>query len=209
MELQALRSNIIGMKSKLIYCFFILVVIFQSNAYCETKSYLVVFEEGYYKKKEYKLYEARVTVYQNNKKLRTNEELRGSTLPNRFLYYVDKNRPIVEPGEYRFDVERSSRFGKALRLNGGKYVETMNPNPCKHNQYIADGIWVHSGRKAGPVKGSIGCLTIDPNNWDEFIKLFPSAGDWKKEGFQGKIVIKRYSDNSSNKLSSPSNLRIR
>ena len=181
---------------------------FEFNAYCEVKSYLVIFEEGYYKKKENKLYEAKVTVYQNDKRLRTNAEIIGSTLPNRFLYYVDKNRPVVEPGEYRFDVERSSKFGKALRLNGGRYVETMNPNPNKHNQYLADGIWVHSGRKKGPVKGSKGCLTINPKNWNEFIKLFPSVKDWKKFGFQGKILIRRSSNSNSNKLSPPSNLRI-
>ena len=197
------------MSSKLFYCLFLFVIMIQSNAYCEVKSYLVVFEEGYYKKKENKLYEARVTVYRNDKKLRTNEEVRGSTLPNRFLYYVDKNRPIVEPGEYRFDVERSSKFGKALRLNGGRHVETMNPNPNKHNQYLADGIWVHCGRKKGPVKGSKGCLTIDPKNWNEFIKLFPSVKDWKKFGFQGKILIKKGSNSNSKKLNPPSNLRIR
>lgn len=139
---------------------------FNFNAYCEAKSYLVLFEEDYFKKEVDKLYKAKVEVYKNNKLLRTNKVIRGSTLPNRFLYYVDKNRPIVESGEYRFDVERSDNLGKALRLNGGRYVETLNPNPSKHNRNLANGIWVHCGRKKGPVKGSKGCLTIDPKNWN-------------------------------------------
>jgi len=196
------------MRNKLIYCFFIFVVVFQSYAYCGANFYLVVFEEGHYKEKEDELYSARVAVYKNSKRLRTNEEIKGSTLPNRFLYYVDKNRPIVEPGEYKFDVERSSKLGKALRLNGGKYVGTINPNPNKHNQYLADGIWIHSGRKKGPVKGSEGCLTINPGNWNEFMKLFPGPENWKKNGCKGKIVIKRLSGSRSNKPNSPLNLRI-
>lgn len=197
------------MKTKFtIYCLFLLIAIFNLNAYGAMKCYLVVFEEGYYEEKEGRLYGAKVTVYQGDKKLKTNQEIRGSTLPNRFLYYLDKNRPIVAPGEYKFNVKRSDKFTKALCLNEGSFIDTINPNPHNQNHYIANGIWVHKGRSKGPIRGSEGCITIDPKNWNEFIKLFPNVEDWKEKGYQGKIIITRDMSRNSNKPSSPSNLRI-
>jgi hypothetical protein len=197
------------MKTKFtIFCLFLLIILFKLNAYGAMKCYLVVFEEGYYEEEEDQLYRAKVTVYQGDKKLKTKEEIRGSTLPNRFLYRLDKNRPIIASGEYKFDVKSSDKFSKALRLSEGGFIDTINPNPRNHNHYIANGIWVHKGSK-GPIRGSEGCITIDPKNWDEFIKLFPYAEDWKKKDYQGKIIITRDSDRSFNQPSSPSNLRIR
>ena len=171
--------------------------------------YLVVFEEGYFEREKGRLYRAKVTVYKSGKELRARGEIRGSTLPNRFLYYLDKDRPVVAPGEYKFDVKCSGKFRKALCLNGGGYTDTINSNPSKQGKYVANGIWVHKGRTKGPVKGSEGCLTIDPGNWDEFIGLFPGAEEWKKRRCQGKIIITRDSDGWLNKPNSPSNPRIR
>ena len=175
-----------------IFCLFLLIL-FRFDAHAGVESYVVVFEERYYQE-DGQLYRAEVTVYKSGKKLKTHGEIRGSTLPNRFLYYMDKNRPIIAPGEYAFDIKNSRKFSKALILNNGGYTETVNPNPTQYNRYMANGIWVHKGRNKGPVKGSKGCLTIDSKNWDEFINLFPSAEDWKKRHCRGKIIITRNSD---------------
>lgn len=197
------------MKTKFtIYCLFLLSILFKLDASGEMKCYSVVFKEGYYEQEEGRLYGANVEVYKSNRKLKTKEEIRGSTLPNRFLYYIDKNLPIIASGEYRFDVESSHKFGKALRLNEGGCIDTINPNPNNHDQYLANGIWVHKGRRKDPIRGSKGCITIDPKNWDEFIRLFPDAEDWKKKNYQGKIIITRDLSGNSSKPSSPSNLRI-
>lgn len=189
-----------------IFCLFLLIIIFPLNAYCEKKSYVVVFEEGYYKNEG--RYRAKITVYHNNYKFKTKNEIRGSTLPNRFLYHTDKDRPIITSGEYRFDVKFSRKFRKALCLNGGGYIETINLNPHSQNKYLANGIWVHKGRGKSPVKGSEGCLTIAPDNWNEFMQLFPRAEDWKKKGYKGKIIITRGYAANPRRPSHPSNFRI-
>ena len=195
------------MKFKLNIVFLLLfITAFELNAFAGMKSYLVAFEEEFYKDNQ--LYQARVMVYLNNKRLGTEKEIRGSTLPNRFLYYMDKNRPVVASGEHRFDIVSCAKFGKALRLNHGGYVQTMNPNPIKHGDRLATGIWIHKGKSSGPVKGSHGCLTIAPQNWKEFIKLFPGPKEWKKMNYQGKTTIIRNSKKASNRPDSPSNFRI-
>ena len=187
---------------------FILLFITASglNASGGVKDYLVLFEEGFYEKN--KMYRARVTVYMNGKKLTTKREIKGSTLPNRFIYCVDKNRPVVATGEHRFDVSACDRFGKALLLNHGGYVQTLNPNPTKHGDHLATGIWIHSGRSSGPVKGSHGCLTIAPKHWKAFIALFPGPKEWKDTNCKGKIAITRRDETVFNGSERPVNLRI-
>ncbi|MDY6972535.1 MAG: hypothetical protein SV775_09425 [Thermodesulfobacteriota bacterium] len=190
------------------YSFLLLISVFTLDANGGMESYLVVFEEGSFRQEASRLYRAKVTVFMGGKKLRTSEGIKGSTMPNRFLYYTDRDLPVIASGEYEFDVRYSRKFGKALCLNGGGFTDTVNPNPTKHGQYVANGIWVHKGRSKGPVKGSEGCLTIDPRDWDKFISLFPGAEEWKNRRCQGEIIIMRNSDAYFRRPSRPSNLRI-
>ncbi len=50
-------------------------------------------------------------------------------------------------------------------------VPSIAPNPNNNNLSLITGAWIHRGGQNGT--GSQGCLTISPNNWNNFISNFP------------------------------------
>ena len=61
-------------------------------------------------------------------------------------------------------------------MNGDGFVPTTAPNPNFPSQgSTANLIRVHSGYR-NTWKGSAGCMTINPAQWDSFMKTVPSSG---------------------------------
>ena len=122
--------------------------------------------------------------------------VRGSTLPNPYWYYKDKSGksifqddkkwPIVAAGIYSFDVIDTTKwngsYNRALKINKGYFVPTVNKNPNRSNERKANKIWIHRGRRNGPNRDSEGCLTIHPDDWDTFQSYFPSQHEWESTG---------------------------
>ena len=126
------------------------------------------------------------------------------------VYNEDKKWPIIASGEYTFDVDHLMSWTsqpKALIINGGAFVTTVNPNPNQNNQYKADKIWIHTGTREGVNRGSEGCLTINPDKWQSFIDLFPSRDEWVRGHYSGKLLLLRGHESDSPPCP-PRNVRI-
>jgi hypothetical protein len=53
-------------------------------------------------------------------------------------------------------------------------VPTRGPNPNNGNKNFATGIRIHPGSRRRT--GSEGCLTIDPQFWDDFMRSIGPSG---------------------------------
>ena len=90
-----------------------------------------------------------------------------------------------------FECVEHHKFGKCLLVNGGFPVASRVPNPNHGGAYIITEVFVHSGGHGCNNKrwrGSAGCLTIPPEDWDNFISLF-------EIGEKGHLTIKPYMEN--------------
>lgn len=120
----------------------------------------------------------------------------GGLRPLVSVFKEDKKYPIIMSGIYKFKTVKHNRYNpRALILEEGGFVPTFNANPNQGGAFIANEIFVHKGRHTGVNRDSAGCITIDPEEWDSFIKLFP-------EGSTGVIEIVR------GLLQRPWNLRV-
>jgi RHS repeat-associated protein len=104
----------------------------------------------------------------------------GSSLPNSV-----STQATVATGEYKYVVEYSDYYkSNVLIVNEGGNVPVtggFNPNvnyPATYGTPYADGILVHSGDSLW-WRGSAGCITVQPNQWNAFINNF-QAGDTGK-----------------------------
>jgi len=55
----------------------------------------------------------------------------------------------------------------------GGYIATINQNLNQGFNSYAAGINVHRGQRTSDLKRSEGCITISPDDWEDFIALFP------------------------------------
>ena len=94
-----------------------------------------------------------------------------------------KNCPEILPGTYPFTLAPFPRTGTPLLpaaplLGNDGTVPTRAPNPNNGNQSSATGIRIHPGLPSEKRRtGSEGCLTLDPNYWDDFMKGAGSGGN--------------------------------
>lgn len=109
---------------------------------------------------------------------------RASTCPN--PYAVGDSTPWenlygwIADGEYKWQCVDHPRFGKCLLVNGGREVKSRNPKRPAMTE-----IFVHRGAiksKNPNWRGSRGCMTVPPNDWDAFTAKF-------KTGETGKLII--------------------
>jgi hypothetical protein len=114
----------------------------------------------------------------------------GSTCPNPYSpsrsgLIWSEAYALVCCGRYIYECVQHDTYGKCLLLNGGRSIPTENPNRNHGNHYYATEIFVHSGGRNSANKfwrGSAGCLTCDPDKWDEYMSNF-------KVGDTGFIII--------------------
>lgn len=107
----------------------------------------------------------------------------GSSLPNE-----GSNNPTVQAGTYSFstDSHNSNLSGSypALTLNKKGDVPTIGANPNNPTgASTANHINIHFGWNYSQ-RGSAGCLTVAPADWEGFISNFPS-------GSSGNVIILR------------------
>ena len=57
--------------------------------------------------------------------------------------------------------------------------------------YITEGINIHRGRRSRDYKDSEGCLTIHPDDWGCFIRIFPCIKEWNNQGHEGIVEVIR------------------
>lgn len=88
----------------------------------------------------------------------------------------------VAPGEYGYDVIAHTKHGMCLRVNGGGRVATRNWNPVQRDNFML-GCLVHCGQTES-WRGSAGCLTLPPEDWQRFMQCFAL-------GQRGKLVVRR------------------
>jgi hypothetical protein len=83
-------------------------------------------------------------------------------------------------GKYAFECRITNKHGKCLMLNGGAVCATTNPNynpstthPGTYTAYLVE---IHAGfrgvKSGRPWRGSLGCQTVDPDDWPTFISHF-------------------------------------
>jgi hypothetical protein len=74
-------------------------------------------------------------------------------------------------------VKTSGDLRPALAVNGDNSVPVISNNPTKTT---SSGVNVHNGSTS--LRGSDGCLTIQPSDWRRFIQIFldlyPDLSDW-------------------------------
>lgn len=134
-------------------------------------------------------------VFENFSKMKLKKIGLGGLRPLVDLFKDDKEWPIVSAGIYSFDVKDTSRWGgrysRALKVNHGLFVPTVNNNPNQSYKRKANGIWIHRGRKNAPNRDSEGCLTIHPDSWDTFQLFFPSQNVWEDTASVGTVYVVR------------------
>jgi hypothetical protein len=94
----------------------------------------------------------------------------------------------------------------ALRL-----TPEQNHYKFKGHRFFADRIRIYRGRYDGPNRDSAGVLTIDPAQWDDFIKLFPIGSHGSIEVARGLSFTppsRCLKKTNSTEPSAPTNLRI-
>ena len=96
----------------------------------------------------------------------------------------------------------------------GIWLSTINKNNQHAMKKIAAGINIHDGRRSRDYRDSEGCLTIHPDDWDQFIHKLPNINSWKSEGHTGEvIVIRKHEEPAEESVAEtptpPSSLRIR
>ncbi len=146
-----------------------------------------------------------------------------NSIPSGEIYnilFYDKKKPIIASGKYNFTIKwlQYNQFsGKALLMvNDGNGIDTLNKyyrDGKWSNSLKASNIWIHKGQEEydDANRDSIGCITIDPEEWNSFINLFPDKNEWASNNYIGKVYITRnYThekfpdvDACSLKLSSP------
>jgi hypothetical protein len=82
----------------------------------------------------------------------------------------------LAPGIYRWQKQDDGKRSWGylhLYVNDGEPVPSRNPNPNqKKNANLLDGVSVHTGftySRDPKLKGSNGCITFPPDDWDNFI----------------------------------------
>jgi hypothetical protein len=85
-------------------------------------------------------------------------------------------------------VARTQNFRAVLVVNNDSSVPVISENPSKTT---SSSIHVHNGFYHS--RGSEGCLTLHPDDWEDFIQLFldayPDLSDWTENGtFTGKKI---------------------
>jgi len=121
----------------------------------------------------------------------------GSTCPNPFLpsnssVTYEKAYGWISLGTYKYLYLYHPKFGHCLLLNEGKAVGCRYPNPNKESKYygerLMNEIFVHKGgiKCSNPDwRGSSGCITVSPREYDAFISLF-------HPGDKGEIELKEF-----------------
>ena len=128
--------------------------------------------------------------------------------------------PVIWSGKYRFKIGQHqngiSIHGQpyVLRLQGtgdeykpynakniikekdllkieGNWISTINKNRNQKMNYITEGINIHRGRRSRDYKDSEGCLTIHPDDWGCFIRIFPCIKEWNNQGHEGIVEVIR------------------
>jgi len=123
-----------------------------------------------------------------------------STCPNPFS--IQTNWPWEEcygwiaPGEYPIQATDHKKYGRCLLINDGLSVASRNPNPNHDKEKIMSEVFIHKGAIASENpnwRGSRGCPTVPPWDWDKFISCFG-----RRE--KGILIIKDFLDNRGPKL---------
>jgi len=121
----------------------------------------------------------------------------GSTCPNPYKTLEIGRKPWtklygwIDNQTTTFECVEHDRYGKCLLINSGFPVASRVPNPNHDGAYIITEVFVHTGAHKSNNKrwrGSAGCLTIPPEDWDNFISLF-------EIGEKGHLTIKPYMEN--------------
>ncbi|KAF7787651.1 hypothetical protein PRUB_a5334 [Pseudoalteromonas rubra] len=127
---------------------------------------------------EHAVYSQEVTVLDEHGNILGTFE--GSSTPNPYKPRNPNVRgtdayPQVQGGQY--DLTHGLHRGQpALSVNGDGFVPTTAPNPNFPQQgSTANFIRVHKGY-SNTWKGSAGCMTINPSQWDDFMNTVPASG---------------------------------
>jgi hypothetical protein len=106
----------------------------------------------------------------------------GSTCPNPWKTN-EQGHPIpwtlrygwIAPGTFSFKCITHYKYGKCILINNGLSVPSRVKNYGHRGEMILSEIFIHTGslNSFNPKwRGSRGCLTIAPDEWDRFIDLF-------------------------------------
>jgi RHS repeat-associated protein len=110
----------------------------------------------------------------------------GNSAPTQASSTCNNQCPTIQTGNFPYKVSLfpfnpapNQKLYQAPRLGT---VPAIAPNPKNNNQPVIVGVWVHRG--GWLTTGSLGCLTISPVDWDNFISNF-SSGD------TGTVIVGR------------------
>lgn len=81
---------------------------------------------------------------------------------------------LIDYGQYKGQVVNHTKYNKCIIINEGGSVPTVNSNKKHNGEKWAMGIFIHKGGGENERywRGSMGCITLDPIEYDKFIDLF-------------------------------------
>jgi len=86
----------------------------------------------------------------------------------------DKTYGYIALGTYAWELWNSDKYGDCILINQGGRCESRIPNINHNNELWSDELLIHSGW-SDSWRGSAGCITIPPKNWDNFISNFDTG----------------------------------
>lgn len=103
---------------------------------------------------------------------------------------------LIGSSDYNKPYDGSNQDQTLLHYDGG-YIRTINKNKDKNYANVANGINIHDGRHDSAYttpsasKFSLGCITINPKDWNLFNSKLPNIEDWKNNKHTGTVTIIR------------------
>jgi RHS repeat-associated protein len=109
----------------------------------------------------------------------------GSSWPN-----PTHSHPGIKEGTYDAVYRDKGHKGvnPGVRLKDGAAIPTLGPNPAQNNQSFSTGINIHCGDSSSN-RGSAGCLTITPEECNEFFDVMSNGETGKVTIIRGPLVI--------------------
>jgi RHS repeat-associated protein len=95
----------------------------------------------------------------------------GSVTPDPGMKACANGCPTIAVGDHGFVSGPSNSYGQVLILGNNGVVPTAGPNPNQNGNSFATDVFVHYGLSGRT--GAMGCLTVNPAQFNAFISHFP------------------------------------
>jgi hypothetical protein len=106
----------------------------------------------------------------------------GSTCPNPVRPSTRKNWKYsygwIKAGIYNIETVVHHTYGRCVIINGGGAVLARFPNVNHEGSPMLTEVFIHEGNRGSrnpQWRGSAGCPTLPPFEWDKFVKALPDG----------------------------------